>query len=339
MPRLLSRLLRRTADEVAIRTGWAQRHFASQHGKIRVLTYHSVVPDELADQPWVPSHFVTASRFERQMAALAQFGPVRTLGEALQRIHKGDAAGRPMVCVTFDDGTADNVHLALPILNKYGHQATFFLATGHIDRRGILPNDAIRLLADAYRRGRLNGDVGPLGRRLLTEPGFYKQLSLFTYRQELDDLWRHCTQAIDPQALRALRTLTWSDVRTLRQTGMEIGAHTVNHVILTREDRPSRWCEIADSIEHVREETAQQYVPFAYPNGQAGDYDSLDTDVLASLGVPFAVTQRPGWNDRTTPLFELRRNCIGLHCDDQAFLAEVFGLHDAQRQDPLRQSA
>jgi len=339
MPSLLGKLLRRTTDEVAIRTGWAQRCFASQHNKIRVLTYHGLIPDALACRAWVPSHYVTVSRFERQMALLARYGPIVPLGEAIERMRNGDPAQPPMVCVTFDDGTADNVELALPILERYGHRATFFLTTGLIDRDEMLPNDTIRLLANAYRQGRLNGDVNSIGKRLFTEPGFNKRVSAFTYRRELEDLWKHYSHIVDPDAIRALRMMNWDEARTLYEAGMEIGAHTVNHVILAHEDRPSRWCEIADSIERVREEIGQESVPFSYPNGEAGDYDFRDTDIMASLEVPYAVTQRPGWNDRTTPIHELRRSCIGLHCSDQTVLAHLFGLYDNKLESYVKRSA
>ena len=71
MRAVLRKLMDRAVDHVAIRTGWARRHFASQRGRICVLAYHGLIPDELADRPWVPSHFVTVRQFERQMATLA----------------------------------------------------------------------------------------------------------------------------------------------------------------------------------------------------------------------------------------------------------------------------
>jgi len=342
MRAVLRKLMDRAVDHVAIRTGWARRYFEAQRGRICVLTYHGLIPNELADRPWVPSHFVTVRQFERQMAMLADLGraTVQPLGRVMTRMRAGTPPREPVVCLTFDDGTADNVTLALPILEQYGLRATFFLATGHVDRHELLANDVSRLLCCAHAQGRLNGHVGTSCQKLLTEPGFNKRQSLFAYRAQLNELWAASQDAIDPAAAGSLRMMTWDDARVLRDAGMEIGAHTINHVILTLEDRATRCREITDSITAVRERLGCRNVPFAYPNGLAGDYDVGDVELLESLGdVPYAVTAVPGWNDSSTPRMELRRRCVGLHGSDQAFLAQVFGLHDAERHTPLRRSA
>jgi peptidoglycan/xylan/chitin deacetylase (PgdA/CDA1 family) len=113
---------------------------------------------------------------------------------------------------------------------------------------------------------------------------------------------------------------------------MELGAHTVTHVILTREKRRTRRNEILESIARVRSITGQYDVPFSYPNGEPGDYDAFDMDLLAAIRVPYAVTEQPGWNRADTPVLELRRQCIGLHHHEQAFLAELYGLHDSHEE-------
>jgi peptidoglycan/xylan/chitin deacetylase (PgdA/CDA1 family) len=327
MSTVVSKLIRRAADEVAIRSGWAQRRFAAQSDCIRVLTYHGLVPDELADCPWVPSHFLSVSQFERQMEVLVEFGPIVPLGEAYERIINGNV-DEPLICLTFDDGTADNTSLVLPILKRYGYRASFFLATGLIDRGAMMSCNMIRLLADLQQREGLAGTVSQICRRLLAEPGLHKQLARHSYQGDLDDLWKRNCDRIHPDAIDSLRMMTWDDARLLHKAGMEIGAHTMNHIILGKEGLVRRRSEISGSIARVQEELGVQRVPFSYPNGQDGDFSGTDQEILAALNAPYAVRQSPGRVEIDTPQYALPRYSISRHCGDRAFMASIFGLRD-----------
>jgi peptidoglycan/xylan/chitin deacetylase (PgdA/CDA1 family) len=330
MPELLTRIVHRAASRLSVHTGLARKCFAAHRGCIRVLTYHGVVPDELADRPWVPSHYVTVSQFERQMAILSEFGPVRPLGEAM-RIAQADPQAAPAVCVTFDDGMADNVTLALPILREAGHRATFFLATAYMNRHRHLPNDIIRMLRPLHHAGMLHR-TSPTLQRIFDQPGYAKTRSASDYMAELFAIWADRQNDVDPAGLESLQTMTWEQARALHRADMEIGAHTVNHVILSHEDAQTRRLEIIESIARVRTKFHEHHVPFSYPNGLAGDYDACDTTILKAIGTPYATTESPGWNDAATPRLELRRNCIGLHCGDRAFLEQLYGVGESHRR-------
>lgn len=333
MRRVIRKLAQHFSDRVLLGTGRAHRQFMAEQDGVRVLTYHGVVPDALADRSWMPSHYVTASQFDRQMEMLAEVaGPAQPLGEVIDTRAEGNDRTLPAVCITFDDGTADNLTLALPILRKHGHRATFFLATGYIGRPRLLIHDVIRLLRGLLKAGRLNARMSPVLRRVLSEPGFAKTQSVFSFGSELYALWNEWVDEVDPAAIEALAPMTWEGARILRAEGMELGAHTVTHVILAREKRRTRRNEILESIARVRSITGQYDVPFSYPNGDRGDYDAFDMDLLAAIRVPYAVTEQPGWNHADTPMLELRRQCIGLHHHEQAFLAELYGLHDSHEE-------
>jgi peptidoglycan/xylan/chitin deacetylase (PgdA/CDA1 family) len=290
------------------------------------LTYHGVIPDELANAPWVPSQAVTVSQFERHMAMLAELGPVRPLGVALRQMQTNDDTP-PAVCVTFDDGLADNATLAMPILRSFGHRATFFLTTGYIGHDQYLPNDMIRLLRPLYMADPY-GYCDETLDAVFADPSYAKSQRLSAYLPQLAELWLERKSDVDRDGRDALRMMTWEQVRQLQRAGMEIGAHTVNHVILTREARRARRNEIVESIARVQAKTVVTNVPFAYPNGLPEDYEDYDVDLLKAIAVPYAVTERTGWNDGQTPTLELRRQCIGRHCSDRAFMAQLFGVNE-----------
>jgi peptidoglycan/xylan/chitin deacetylase (PgdA/CDA1 family) len=55
----------------------------------------------------------------------------------------------PILRVTFDDGNASDVEIALPALKQAGLQATFFLIAGRIGQRGSVEADGVRELVRA----------------------------------------------------------------------------------------------------------------------------------------------------------------------------------------------
>ncbi len=68
------------------------------------------------------------------MEALRSSGlPVLSLGHAVGALRGETPLPSEAVVVTFDDGYADNYEVALPILDRLGLSATFFLATGFMD--------------------------------------------------------------------------------------------------------------------------------------------------------------------------------------------------------------
>lgn len=87
---------------------------------VTVLIYHRVGgPGGNVD--------LAPARFEEQVAELAESGRVRRIDDALDRLEGGSGAGD--VVITFDDGTADFVDHAVPILARHRVPALLYLAT------------------------------------------------------------------------------------------------------------------------------------------------------------------------------------------------------------------
>jgi peptidoglycan/xylan/chitin deacetylase (PgdA/CDA1 family) len=85
--------------------------------------------------------------FEEQISRLSGGPGVVDLDAALGQLQNGlpEAGGPDPVVVTFDDGTADFVDLALPILVRYRVPATIYVATDFIDRGRPFPDDGVPL--------------------------------------------------------------------------------------------------------------------------------------------------------------------------------------------------
>jgi peptidoglycan/xylan/chitin deacetylase (PgdA/CDA1 family) len=78
--------------------------------------------------------------FRAQMETLAESGRVATIDDAVAML-RGEEPTRPLdpVVITFDDGTADFVETAVPVLVELGIPATLYVATDHIESRRPFP--------------------------------------------------------------------------------------------------------------------------------------------------------------------------------------------------------
>jgi peptidoglycan/xylan/chitin deacetylase (PgdA/CDA1 family) len=76
---------------------------------------------------------VSESSFESQMSGLCDQGfSVLTMNQAIRVARREERAPDRAVLITFDDGYADNVHTALPILARYRLPATLFVPTAYV---------------------------------------------------------------------------------------------------------------------------------------------------------------------------------------------------------------
>ncbi|HWI53274.1 MAG TPA: polysaccharide deacetylase family protein [Symbiobacteriaceae bacterium] len=120
-----------TALRTSLRALASLRSYLPAPSGARIITYHSVRPVGSGAR----SSYVHPDDFAAQMRWLVQAGyqvvPLTALAECLQR---GDRLPDNWVCITFDDGYADNYIHAFPVLRQYKLPATIFLVSGKINR-------------------------------------------------------------------------------------------------------------------------------------------------------------------------------------------------------------
>lgn len=138
----VKRAVKRTAAwAAAAGATFAGRMTASAKPAACILAYHRVAEIDFVDQQ-LDDWNVTPARFERQVAALAEFAEIVPLDELPARLNVPRPAGaRPLVCLTFDDGYASVARHALPVLKRYGAHATAFLVTDFIGSPEPMPFD------------------------------------------------------------------------------------------------------------------------------------------------------------------------------------------------------
>ena len=93
-----------------------------QNYPISILFYHRVADRE--SNPWT----IDNASFREQIDWLQAHFDLLGLEEAQRRIREG-ASPRPAVCITFDDGYAENLDQAIPLLLERRIPCTYFVAT------------------------------------------------------------------------------------------------------------------------------------------------------------------------------------------------------------------
>lgn len=271
------------------------------------LIYHRVlaVPDPLM-------HYEPDARaFAAQMDLVAANFNVLPLGEAAQRLKSGSLPERAL-CITFDDGYANNLTVAAPILAERGLPATVFVATGYLGG-GRMFNDTV---IEAIRQAPDELDLKPfgLGRLLLHDLAARRAavnylLGQFKYRPA--DERRRLSEQLAELAAAALPCnlmLDEAQVRELQRRGIEIGAHTVTHPILTRLDPEAARREIVESKRALEEMIGARVTAFAYPNGRpTTDYGPTHVSLAAEAGFSVAVSTAWGAATRASDVFQLPR--------------------------------
>ncbi len=276
--------------------------------RLSVLIYHRVFTEPDPFRPLA----LTASEFRWQMNLASQNFNILTLSEAVSRLRSDDLPPRSL-CITFDDGYADNYDVALPILREVGIPATFFIASGFLDG-GLMWNDivveSLRKIPDG------NMDLSDYGLGVYVINSIEARRSaaheILSKGKYLSPLKREAAvNAISARVGDVLPKnlmMTSSQVKKMVQAGMEIGAHTVNHPILSNISIEESEVEIRAGREQLEALIGQEIKVFAYPNGKAGkDYRLSDVDIVRKLGFEAAVSTDWGVSSTTTDKLQLPR--------------------------------
>lgn len=276
--------------------------------RLSILIFHRVLPrpDPLA--PGEPD----AALFEARMKWVQSAFRVLPLVEAARRLSDGTLPSNA-ACITFDDGYADNVTIAAPILSRLRLTATFFIATGFLDG-GRMWNDTVIESVRAHRDPSL--DLSSLGldtwpvaddvQRVATIDRLLERLKYLEPAERQAKVDAIADVVGLPRASDLM--MTRQQLRTLRRYGMSVGGHTIHHPILTSLTPEAARAEIDGGRRELEDVLGEPIRVFAYPNGKPDrDYDASHVRLVRELGFDAAVSTAWGVSDRRSDRFQLRR--------------------------------
>ena len=270
---------------------------------LSILIYRRVVasPDPLFPET------LDARRFEQHLRLLRRWFRVLPLALAVRRLNDRSLPSRA-ACITFDGGYADNAAVALPLLQRYGLHATFFVASGFLDG-GYSWSDAVIEMVRRAPGARLNlgrggfgsYDIACLARRRAVIDLLLSALATLAPVERLERV-RLMTRRTTPTMLSSDQLLA------LHRAGMEIGGHTVNQMPLASLSNAEARGEIANGRSKLETIIQAPVRLFAYPHGKPGcDFEKRHGNMLRSAGFDAAVTTAAGAARPGADLYELPR--------------------------------
>jgi peptidoglycan/xylan/chitin deacetylase (PgdA/CDA1 family) len=319
----------------------------------KILLYHRV--EDMGNDP--QRMCVGRDHFDEHLSVLREnFRPVR-LSSGFDNARHSDEDRQ--VAITFDDGYADNLLNAKPLLEAHGVPATVFITTDCIDSKrefwwdelerilllpGDLPN-ILKIRVDnhllSWNLGRdasypptrwtdhgnwTLGDTGdPTARHTL----YRALLELLRERRDssrqavLEQL--RSAANVPPEGRSSHRTLTAPELRELASGGLiEVGAHTRTHPVLASLSISEQWKEIAGSARRLKELIGRNVSSFAYPYGWHGQYTRATVTLVRGTRFARACSGFPPSVARSSNRFELPRLVVR-DCDGDTFARDVIG--------------
>jgi peptidoglycan/xylan/chitin deacetylase (PgdA/CDA1 family) len=308
------------------RTGALNVLRSINRGALRILMYH---------------RFRNSGSLELHCRQIRRgYSPVSLQAVALWLDGQGPLPPNPVV-VTVDDGYRCFQDTGWPIFSRYQIPVIVYLATDFLDGVSWFWDDQVRyaflrtarpcfalhipgrkreLFALHSRDSRLHAalQVNEAAKMLTEEE---RKIAIQSALESLEVV-------VPPGPPPGYEPLTWNSVRQLAKAGVQFGAHTKSHAILSRlKNEEAVVLEVEGSRGRIEQELQEPVTHFCYPNGRPCDINPVAVQVVRSAGFRTAVTTYGGLNRTGTDRFLLRRIGVAAETPDY-YLAECLaGLH------------
>jgi peptidoglycan/xylan/chitin deacetylase (PgdA/CDA1 family) len=246
-----------------------------------ILGYHRVT--QTARDSY--SLCVTPQHFLEHLEVLSQVGEVISLQELVRGLREGHVPRRAVV-LTFDDGYADVLYHAKPLLERCETPATVFVTTGslgrefwwdHLERMLLssttLPEQLdLRIRDGSYEwvADHLRKRPIPSTRQHIMESIFQSLLPLSPAERETAMVQLRVWSEIVADDQPSRRALTADELIELAAGGLvDVGAHTVTHPLLADLPYAAQRAEIRESKVHLENILGRSVTSFSYPNGSS----------------------------------------------------------------------
>jgi peptidoglycan/xylan/chitin deacetylase (PgdA/CDA1 family) len=307
----MTRILKSLGRIVLHRAGGLRVVRSLNRRGLRILMYHRFQPDT----PGLRETLEARCAWMRR-----EYRPI-SLTDAARAWRNGDPLPPNALAVTVDDGYRDFYDVAYPIFAAHGIPVTMYVVTDFLDGRCWLWADQIK---HAFLNARADSvEVPPAaGSALAFRLDSHAAREAASLRvteaaKALRDADRLALVQALPQLLKVTlpdspppqyAPLDWEQAREMAVNGIDFGAHTRSHPILSRVAGDA---ELREEIEgsklRIEAELARPARHFCYPNGRQEDIGDRTVAVVRQSGFETAVVTDEGLNFPGADPYRLKR--------------------------------
>lgn len=301
-----------------------------------VVMYHYVRESLDASPPGVRP--LLAGEFEAQLDWLEDNFRIIPANDFLVNLDRAPTRGsKPLCLLTFDDGTRDQIEVAVPILRRRSLAATFFVLTWPPEDHRMPVTHALHWALgqpedELWAKVRHFAKSKPRGADLLGSPE--EAAKIYHYETELRGLIKYAVNfAMSPDVAQAFMEeliesqgfdlndlaeewfLTSDQIQQLQSYGMEVGMHGCSHRSLSQIGVQGMAEEIAHSSVYLENLLGESPTWFACPFGGAQDGGEMAVvhQACREAGVKAVITTQKGFVARGTDSYQIPRfDCIDL---------------------------
>lgn len=285
---------------------------------VPILIYHRVASIDTDPQMLT----VNPKNFDDQIKYLKSRFNIISLQELVKSLRNG-IIPKNAIAITFDDGYADNLYNAKPILEKYNVPATVFISPGitdtkkefwwdQLERIFLLNNNIYKSLEMTIDGNLYFWDI----KTYKDAQSIYNQLHpLLKYitSSERDNCITRLLEwaGLTEDGRESLRTLTSSEIIELAKGGLiEIGAHTMSHCTLIIESKEKQEWEIKESKAILEKIIGKEVLSFSYPYGGIDDASLESQEIVRKSGFNCGIANVQKCVDLKTDLFWIPRRLV-----------------------------
>jgi peptidoglycan/xylan/chitin deacetylase (PgdA/CDA1 family) len=267
-------IARKIIFPVLLKTGLEKLYRnAADHSILNVM-YHGVVQ---SDSTYFSPRHITASQFEQHLKYYQKEFEIITLKDAFEYKLKPGKLKKKAITISFDDGFQNNLKVALPLLEKYNMQATFFIATLPFQPHsmGVLWPEIIACLNCFYKDSVV--ETGPYRFEGLIDRKHHLNIHDFlttTTPQNRDSILRSLLEKYDlmkkfqelPEEIWSLMTAE-ELVQFSKSKNVSIGSHSHMHYNLGNIDPKKAEADLQTSKKLLENLIGKEVNMLAYPDG------------------------------------------------------------------------